>query len=141
MKVLTLGTFDTLHSGHIGLFRQCRRIAGPEGTVVVAVNSDQFVQKYKNRTPLIPYEIRAAVIAELRTVDVVFKNYGDANQPPLIEHVNPDCIVIGEDWAKNNYLAQIGVTQQWLDDRAIQLCYVPRTGDWSSTALRKAHHG
>jgi len=136
MKILTLGTFDCLHSGHLGLFRQCRRIAGPDGVVVVAVNTDLFVEKYKHRTPLMPYKARSEVIAELRTVDQVFANYGDDNQPPLIDHVAPDVIVIGEDWAKNNYLAQIGVTQRWLDDRNIQLCYVPRTGDWSSTALR-----
>lgn len=136
MRVLTLGTFDTLHSGHLGLFRQCRRLAGLDGTVVVAVNTDAFVEKYKHRTPLIPFKVRSDVIGELSTVDEVFANYGDAAQPDLIDRVAPDVIVIGEDWAKNNYLTQIGVTQQWLDERNIQLCYVPRTGDWSSTALQ-----
>ena len=103
---------------------------------MVAVNTDAFVEKYKHRTPLIPFTHRMQVISELRTVDEVFANYGDDNQPPLIEHVRPDCIVIGEDWANNNYLHQIGITQRWLDDRNIQLCYVPRTGDWSSAEIR-----
>jgi glycerol-3-phosphate cytidylyltransferase len=138
MRVLTLGTYDTLHLGHLGLFKQCRRIAGPDPYVIVAVNTDAFVEKYKNHPPLMPYSVRAGVIAELRTVDQVVMNCGDWMQGPLIRDLRPDILVVGDDWAKKNYLEQIKVTQGQLDDWDIQLCYVPRTGDWSSTAIKES---
>lgn len=135
MKVLSMGTFDTIHAGHVGLFRQCRRLAG-NGWVVIAVNSDEFVARYKGTPPLVPYESRAAVIAALRTVDRVLMNASHDEQATLIESVAPDLLVIGQDWALKDYMGQLGISQQWLDDRNIQLCYVPRTGDWSSTAIK-----
>jgi cytidyltransferase-like protein len=136
VRVLTVGTFDTIHAGHIGLFHQCRRLAGPQGTVIVGVNSDQFVAKYKGRTPLVPEVSRVTVIRNLRTVDEVFVNALDWAQPQTFSAQLPDILVVGEDWARNNYLKQINASQKWLDDNNIQLCYVPRTGDWSSTEIK-----
>lgn len=136
MRVLTLGTFDTIHAGHVGLFRQCRRLAGPDGEVVVAINSDEFVARYKGAPPLVPYASRAAVIMGLRTVDRVVMNDSHPRQVDLIDEIMPDLLVIGQDWALKDYMGQLGISQQWLDDRDIQLCYVPRTGDWSSTAIK-----
>lgn len=136
VRVLTIGTFDTLHAGHIGLFNQCRRLAG-DGTVIVGVNGDEFVEKYKGAAPLVPYTSRTAVIRALRQVDEVVGNLIDWAQYEVIRQANPDILVVGDDWAKKDYLTQIGVSQQWLNDRNIQLCYVPRTGDWSSTEIKR----
>jgi len=136
MRVLTIGTFDTIHAGHIGLFNQCRRMAGTLGHVTVGINSDAFVEAYKGAPPLVPYTSRAAVIAALRTVDEVVSNDTRLKQGELIEQARPDLLVIGQDWALKNYLNQLAIGQSWLDDRNIQLCYVPRTGDWSSTAIK-----
>lgn len=137
MKVLTVGTFDTIHAGHIGLFRQCRRLAGPIGEVIVGINSDEFVKKYKGSAPLIPYASRAAVIGSLWMVNTVVPNTDHAWQPTLIDNARPDILVIGQDWALKDYMSQLGITQSWLDQRDIQLCYVPRTGDWSSTEIKR----
>lgn len=136
MRVLTLGTYDLIHIGHLGLFAQCREIAGAEGQVIVAVNTDQFVTQYKGRPPVIPSAHRLAVIAALRQVDEAHLNLGGDTQPDLIEQVAPDVIVVGDDWADRDYLAQICVTPAWLDSRGIRVRYVPRTGDHSSTAIR-----
>ena len=136
VRVLTIGTFDTIHAGHVGLFTQCRRLAGILGHVIVGINSDEFVKKYKGATPLVPYESRATVIAALRMVDSVVKNDTHTDQATLIEQAHPDVLVIGQDWALKDYMAQLGITQTWLDERNIQLCYVPRTGDWSSTGIK-----
>jgi cytidyltransferase-like protein len=137
MRVLTLGTFDPPHPGHVGLFAQCRRIA-QGGEVVVAVNADQFILNYRGKAPLMTETDRAGVIAGFRDVDTVVINRQLLGQPMLIESVAPDCIVIGQDWALKDYLGQLRITQGWLDDRNIQLCYVPRTGDWSSTEIKSA---
>lgn len=137
VRVLTIGTFDTIHAGHIGLFRQCRRIAGPVGQVIVGINSDEFVEKYKGAAPLVPYVSRAAVITAIRGVDQIVKNKTHLGQAELIEQARPDVLVVGQDWALKNYLTQLGIGQRWLDERNIQLCYVPRTGDWSSTEIKR----
>lgn len=137
MRVLTIGTFDTIHAGHIGLFMQCRRLAGPLGHVTVGINTDTFVEKYKGAAPLVPYASRAAVIGALSMVDSVVMNYAHDSQATVIRNATTDLLVIGQDWALKDYLSQLGITQQWLDEQNIQLCYVPRTGDWSSTEIKR----
>lgn len=132
-RALTLGSFDPLHAGHLGLFAQCRRIADE---LVVAVNCDQFILTYKGHLPFMDHDGRMALIGALSMVDDVRLNLGDEFQATLIDEVAPDVIVVGEDWAKRNYLTQLNITQEWLDRRGIQLVYVPRTGDWSSSALK-----
>lgn len=135
-KVLTLGTFDPLHLGHEGLFRQCRNLAGPEDLVVVAVNSDEFVLRYKGAVPSQDEITRRNAILKLDTIDWVYINNDDTMQPDLIRAVQPDILVVGQDWALKDYYAQILVSQEWLDQMNIQLVYVPRTGHWSSTEIK-----
>ncbi len=45
--------------------------------------------------------------------------------------------MIGSDWARKDYISQLGVTQDWLDDRGIGICYLPYTKGISSTMLRE----
>lgn len=135
VNVITLGTFDPLHVGHVGLFAQCRRIAG-DGTVTVAVNSDGFVLNYRGKPAFMPENHRAGVIEALADVDTVIVNDELLGQAQLILDSGADCIVIGQDWATKDYMAQLRISQKWLDDHDIQLCYVPRTGEWSSTAIK-----
>lgn len=135
MRVLTMGSFDMLHPGHVGLFRKCRNLAGIEGTVTVAVNTDEFIQSYKRR-PLFTFEERCALIQACMHVDHVIPNDG-SNQWGIIETVNPHHLVIGYDWHTRDYLTQIDTTVAQLTAHNINLTYVPRTGDWSTTELRR----
>lgn len=133
---LTMGTFDPLHEGHLGLFRQCRNLIGDHGELVVAVNSDEFVKSYRGTAPLMPHTTRVQIIDALDTVTHAVLNESHSLQSALIAEIHPRFLVIGDDWAQKDYLSQIGVTKDWLEDRNIQLVYVPRTGDWSSTRLK-----
>lgn len=135
-KVLTLGTFDLVHPGHVALFRECRKLAG-DGRVVVAVNLDGFVTRFKHRAPVMTWTQRAEVIRSIRYVDEVLENNGNY-QPDLIESVRPDWLVIGVDWATKDYYGQLGITPQWLAERGITLLYVAheQTGTVSTTMLR-----
>ena len=135
-RVYTGGTFDILHHGHMNLLRQCRKLAGPRGTVVVGLNNDAFIARYKQRPPMLCYDDRAAVLAACRYVDEVVDNIGDEDSRIVLEQVAPDFVVIGSDWAKRDYYAQMGFTQQWLDERDITLVYVPYTEGISSTDVR-----
>jgi glycerol-3-phosphate cytidylyltransferase len=146
MRVLTMGTFDMLHPGHLGLFEWCSKIAGDpehgarhyETDVIVAVNSDSFVKAFKKVAPRYTQAERMAMVGAIQWVDKVVGNNG-YDQSAVIEEQHPDVIVVGSDWAPANgkdYLAQIDVSQEWLDGHGIAVAYVPRTGLWSSTEMR-----
>lgn len=135
--VLTMGTLDLPHPGHIALLRECRYLAGPDGRVVVGVSTDAFVRQWKGKTPVMTCAQRMEVVAAVRYVDEVIENDG-VDQPGLIEAVRPQFIAIGDDWRPRNYHAQLGITPAWLDERGIRLVYVrhEHTDDVSTSALR-----
>jgi glycerol-3-phosphate cytidylyltransferase len=135
--VYTGGTFDLFHAGHVHFLKQCKRIAGDDGMVVVALNRDEFIKAYKGKAPIVSFTDRAEVLSACRYVDQVVINYGNADSKISINKVKPDFIVIGDDWAKKDYYAQMQFTQAWLDKRDIGLIYVPYTQGISSTQIRR----
>jgi cytidyltransferase-like protein len=136
MRVIyTGGTFDLFHSGHVAFLRQCRDIAGPDGHVVVVVNRDEFIARFK-RNPVMSLAERMACVRSIKYVDAVLANVGDEDSKITIEAVRPTHIVIGDDWKDRDYHKQMGFTQKWLDERSIALVYVPYTPGISTTLLR-----
>lgn len=133
MIVYTGGTFDLLHRGHVAFLSRCAEL----GSVVVALNTDAFVEEYKGRPPVIPYADRAAVLEACRHVAKVVPNRDGPDSRTTIEAVAPDVIVVGSDWAAKDYHGQMGFTQAWLDERGIGLCYLPYTGGVSTTRIRE----
>lgn len=135
--VYTGGTFDLFHSGHVNLLYRCKQIAGNYGKVVVSLNQSSFIEQYKGQAPICSDEERRAVLLSCRFVDEVIFNVGGADSKIAIEQINPDYIVIGSDWARKDYYAQMQFTQDWLDERGIGLVYVPYTHAISSTDIKK----
>ena len=135
--VYTGGTFDLVHSGHIRFLKACRRLAGQDGQVVVALNTDAFIEAYKGVAPVMTFDERKEVLLGCRYVDAVVANIGGADSKPSIEQVMPDYVVIGDDWARKDYYAQMQFTRSWLDALDIQLVYVPYTPGISTTDLKK----
>jgi glycerol-3-phosphate cytidylyltransferase len=133
LKVYTGGTFDLFHSGHVALLKRCSEI----GSVTVALNTDEFITKYKGKAPVVNYSEREAVLLACRYVDAVVPNTGGADSTIAIEAVQPDIIVVGSDWARRDYHAQMGFDQDWLDERGIGLAYIPYTNGISTTDLKK----
>ena len=134
--VYTGGTFDLFHSGHVAFLRSCKRIAGKDGRVVVSLNTDEFIAAYKGKPPIMSFDERKAVLMACRYVDSVVANVGGEDSKPAIENVLPDFVVIGDDWARKDYYAQMQFTQDWLDGNKIQLIYVPYTNGVSSTDIK-----
>jgi glycerol-3-phosphate cytidylyltransferase len=134
-KVYTGGTFDLFHSGHVNLLKKCREIAG-NGEVIVSLNTDEFIEKYKNKRPICSYEERKYVLESCRFVDLVIPNIGGTDSKISIMMVQPNYIVIGSDWANKNYYDQMNFTQEWLDENNIGLIYVPYTKEISSTKIK-----
>lgn len=133
LKVYTGGTFDLFHSGHVALLKRCSEI----GSVTVALNTDEFIAKYKGKAPVVSYSEREAVLLACRYVDAVVPNTGGMDSTIAIEAVQPDIIVVGSDWARRDYYAQMNFDQDWLDERGIGLAYIPYTRGISTTDLKK----
>ena len=135
--VYTGGTFDLFHAGHVNFLRQCKKIAGERGKVVVSLNTDEFIEKYKGKKPIISFKDRMEVLLSMKYVDDVVENFGNEDSKSVISLVQPDYVVIGSDWAKKDYYKQMNFTQEWLDLHDITLIYVPYTEGISTTEIKK----
>lgn len=137
--VFTGGTFDLFHEGHVQLLKACKKIAGETGKVVVSLNTDDFVFKFKNVTPTMTFEERKRVLESCRYVDEVIENIGQDKSVRTIENYGEvDFVVIGDDWAPpKDYYNQMGFSVDWLNDRDITLVYVDRNTGMSSTKIRE----
>jgi glycerol-3-phosphate cytidylyltransferase len=132
LTIYTGGTFDLFHAGHVAFLERCSEL----GSVTVALNTDEFIEEYKGKAPIISYAERARVLLSCRYVTRVLANYGGSDSTPTIETVQPDLVVIGSDWARRDYYSQMGFSQDWLDERGIGLVYLPYTPGISSTAIK-----
>lgn len=136
LSVYTGGTFDLLHSGHINFLRRCHQIAGVKGSVIVALNTDEFIHQYKKKRPILNYQERCDVLEACRYVTSVIPNNGGSDSKPTIDECKPDVIAIGSDWARKDYYAQMQFNQDWLDERNISLIYIPYTKGISTTQIK-----
>ena len=137
LRVYTGGTFDLFHVGHLNLLKRCFEIAGHNGQVIVSLNTDEFIYKYKGKYPVIPYQDRKAILESCKYVDSVMENYGqeDSKESIVLAQLI-DVVAIGSDWAKKDYYKQMNFTQDWLDEQNISLIYIPYTKGVSSTQIK-----
>lgn len=130
----TGGTFDLFHAGHVNFLKQCKRLASK---VVVSLNTDDFIQRYKGNLPILSYDDRREILLSCKYVDDVIPNSDGEDSKPTILKVMPDIIAIGDDWAKKDYYKQMNFTQQWLDENNILLVYMPYKQGISTTEIKK----
>lgn len=133
-KVLTIGSFDILHFGHIDFLRSCQRL----GELTVGVNTDEFIQRFKPK-PTLSYEERTYALEQVGFTTI--KN--DSAGKELIEEVKPEILAVGSDWARKDYFNQIDVTQDWLDEQNITMAYVPYVQKYpiSSSEIKRRVRG
>ena len=95
--VFTNGCFDLIHLGHVEYFRFAKR----QGDVlVVGVNTDESIQRLKGeKRPIVSLEDRLGVLEELESIDYLV-TFDDDTPLDLIKRVNPDVLVKGADYAK-----------------------------------------
>ena len=137
LKVYTGGTFDLFHSGHVNFLKRCQQIAGVDGQVVVALNTDEFIYDYKKKKPVLSFDQRKDVLESCKYVSEVVANVGGSDSKKTIEMVESvDVIAIGSDWARKDYYAQMEFDQDWLDEKNISLIYIPYTKGISSTFIK-----
>jgi cytidyltransferase-like protein len=126
------------HIGHVQLLEACRKIAGTDGKVIVALNTDEFIYRFKKTKPVMSFEHRAAVRLASKYVDEVVANIGEEKSTLTIDLCGKvDFVVIGSDWAPpKDYYAQMGFTAEWLNERGITLLYVDRNTGMSTTEIK-----
>lgn len=122
--VITYGTFDLFHIGHVNLLKRARSLGD---RLIVAVSTDEFNQG-KGKTTLVPYEHRVAILESCRYVDLVIpENDWAQKKLDIVEH-QVDTFVIGDDWrGKFDELSEL-----------CEVVYLERTKDISSTAMKQA---
>ena len=134
--VIVAGTFDLFHVGHIKLLERASRF----GKVIALVNTDRFVEEFKNITPTINQGDRFKVVAECRFVDGCFFN-DDADLTielnTLLEDLDITGVVFGDDYNIEKYRAQTKITREWQQENDVALIQLPRTDGVSSSDIRK----
>lgn len=120
MIVITFGTFDLYHVGHVRLIER----ASKYGQVIVGVSSDELNMSKKSRLPIYSYTERKEIIASNRHVIKVFKEESLEKKRDYILHYKADTLIMGDDWqGKFDHLNDI-----------CNVVYLPRTETISTTA-------
>lgn len=134
-KVLyTGGTFDLFHYGHISFLKKCYAICP---NVVVALNTDDFVFKYKHKYPVMTYQERYTSLLECRYVNRIIPNVFGQDSKPTILSIKPAFIAVGDDWCCKDYYKQMSFTDEWLDQNNIILIYIPYTKNISTSKIKE----
>lgn len=95
MKVITFGTFDLLHIGHINILKNAKSL-GDE--LIVGVSTDKFSIEKKNRKPIYNENDRKQILESLKFVDKVFFEESFEKKREYIKKYNADIFVMGNDW-------------------------------------------
>lgn len=120
--VLTYGTFDLLHYGHLEILRRASLLGDK---LIVGVSTDKF-NEIKGKTCVLPYQKRKELIESLYYVDKVIPENNWDQKVTDIQGNNIDIFVIGDDWE--------GKFDELKD--FCEVIYLPRTKGISSTKLR-----
>lgn len=120
--VITFGTFDVFHVGHLRILERARRFGG---RLIVGVSTDQLNINKKGRAPVYTQHERKEIIASLRCVDEVFFEESLELKGSYIEEYRADVLVMGDDWA--------GRFDEYFD--LCEVVYLPRTPAISTTEV------
>lgn len=124
-RVITYGTFDLLHYGHINLLRRAKE----QGDyLVVAVSTDEFNWNEKQKKCYFTYEQRKRMVEAIRYVDLVIPEENWDQKRTDIHEYHIDTFVIGDDW-KGKF--------DFLKEEGAEVVYLERTPEISTTAIKQ----
>lgn len=127
-KILTYGTFDVLHRGHINLLRRAKERGD---YLIVGISTDEF-NAIKGKKSYYDYETRKEMLEAIRYVDEVIPEYDWNQKPDDIKRLGVDELVMGSDWEGNEKFESL---RQYCD-----VNYLPRTEGISSTQIKSELH-
>ena len=122
MRVITFGTYDVFHVGHVNIIERAK-LHGDH--LIVGVSSDKLNISKKGRPPVYCEDDRQHIIRSMRCVDEVFLEESLELKADYIKYYNADILVMGDDWqGKFDHLKTL-----------CQVVYLPRTPSISTTEI------
>jgi glycerol-3-phosphate cytidylyltransferase len=126
-NVITYGTFDVFHVGHLRLLERAKALCGETGLLTVAVSSDRFNWEEKRKRCVISDSQRMEIVKALRCVDKVILEDSWEQKREDIKKYDIDIFVMGDDWeGKFDDLKDL-----------CKVVYLPRTPGVSSTEIKE----
>ncbi|BBH27252.1 hypothetical protein SG0102_21860 [Intestinibaculum porci] len=127
-RVITYGTFDLLHYGHINLLKRAKALGD---YLIVALSTDEFNSLMKGKHTYFSYEQRKQLLEAIRYVDLVIPEESWEQKRSDMHEYHVDTFAIGDDWeGKFDFLKEEGVN----------VVYLPRTPEISTTQIKESLH-
>lgn len=123
-KVITYGTFDLLHYGHINLLRRAKELGD---YLIVALSTDEFNWNQKQKICYFTYEQRKQLLEAIRYVDLVIPEENWEQKVSDVKEFRVDTFVMGNDWEGKF---------DFLKDHC-EVVYLPRTPEISTTQIKQ----
>ena len=124
-RIITQGTFDLLHYGHINLLRRAKELGD---YLVVALSTDEFNWNSKHKKCYFSYEKRKQLLEAVRYVDLVIPEENWDQKIEDIRLYRIDTFVMGDDW-KGKF--------DFLKEEGVEVVYLPRTPEISSSQIKR----
>lgn len=124
MNVVTFGTFDCFHIGHLNIFKRIKQ-KYPECRLIVGISTDELNFSKKQREPVVSHKHRVEIISSICYVDEVFAEESLENKRDYLVQHSADVLVMGDDH-KGIYDGLNDICKIW---------YLPRTPQISTTAI------
>ena len=125
-RIITYGTYDLLHYGHIELLRRAKQMGD---YLIVALSTDDF-NNLKNKKCYFTYEIRKKLVEAIRYVDLVIPETCWDQKVTDVKEYHVDTFVMGDDWTgKFDFLKDY-----------CEVVYLPRTPEISTTQIKQDLH-
>ena len=127
-KVITYGTFDLLHYGHINLLRRAKELGD---YLIVALSTDEFNWNEKQKKCYFSYAQRKKLLEAIRYVDLVIPEERWEQKAEDVKEFRVDTFVMGDDWeGKFDFLKEY-----------CEVVYLPRTPEISTTQIKQELNG
>lgn len=124
-RIITYGTFDLLHYGHINLLRRAKALGD---YLIVVISTDEFNWNEKHKKCYFNYEQRKALVEAIRYVDLVIPEESWSQKRSDMHEYHIDTFVMGDDW-KGKF--------DFLKEEGVEVVYLPRTPEISSSQIKK----
>ena len=123
-RVITYGTFDLLHYGHINLLKRAKDLGD---YLIVGLSTDEF-NLQKDKTSYFDYQQRKILLESIRYVDLVIPEISWEQKREDEKKYYADIFVIGDDWEGKF---------DFLKDEGVEVVYLPRTEEISTTQIKE----
>ena len=124
-RVITYGTFDLLHYGHINLLKRAKALGD---YLIVALSTDEFNWNEKRKKCYFPSEVRKQLLEAIRYVDLVIPEESWEQKVSDVKEYHIDTFVMGDDWTGKF---------DFLKDAGAEVVYLPRTPEVSTTQIKE----